>query len=109
MKSAKTVFYVICLLYIGASFIFIFFHDKIFDLFDRRTLNFLKIWMIAGLVIFLLEIIWENLALSSRRREANRLKKEIETLKAKIYDMEEKERGNDKALKSFESSLKPKE
>ncbi len=109
MKSAKTFFYVICLLYIATSFVFIFFHDRIFDLFDRSTLNFLKIWAVVGLVIFLLEIIWESLTLSNRRREANKLRKEIESLKAKIYDMEEKEREDEKAMKSFESSLKPKQ
>ena len=109
MKSVKTFFYVICLLYIGASFVFIFFHDQIFDLFDRSVLSFLKIWMVVGLALFLLEILWENLTLSSRKREANKLKKDIESLKAKIYDMEEKEREHDKALKSFENSLKPKQ
>lgn len=109
MKNAKTFFYIICLLYIAASFVFIFFHERIFDLFDRSTLDFLKIWAVAGLVIFLLEIVWGNVTLSNRKREANKLKKDIESLKAKIYDMEEKERGNEKALKAFENSLKPKQ
>lgn len=109
MKSVKTFFYVICLLYIATSFVFIFFHERVFDLFDRSTLNFLKIWAVAGLVIFLLEIIWGSLTLGNRKREANKLKKDIESLKAKIYDMEEKDRENEKALKAFENSLKPKQ
>ena len=109
MKSAKTFFYIISLLYIATSFVFVFLHERILDLFDQRVLNFLKIWIVVGLAFFLMEIIWEKLSLNSRRREANRLQKEIASLKAKMYDMEEKERENEKALKSFESSLKSKE
>lgn len=109
MKSVKTFFYVFCLLYIATSVAFAFFHESIFDLFDRSTLNFLKIWAVCGLAIFLVEIFWGSLTLNSRKREANKLRKDIESLKAKIYDLEEKEREHEKALKSFENSLKPKQ
>lgn len=83
--------------------------DKLFDeLGIQRTLNFFKNWAIFGLVLFLLELLVGSLSLHNRRKDINRLEKEIEALKAKIYDMEEKDRAVDQSIKAFEGSLKPK-
>lgn len=109
MKNPKSLLFIIYLLFIGISLIFIFFTDAIFDQIGiQKTLNFLKYWAIFGLILFFLEILISNFALKRRRKEIDKLQKENNSLKAKIYDMENSERDVDKSLKSFGNSLKPK-
>lgn len=109
MKKPKAFLYIIYLLFIGLSLVFIFFTDSIFDQFGiQKTLNFLQYWAIFGIVLFLFEIIYSNMSLQSRRSENNRLKKENESLKARIYDIEAKDREVDESMKSFGNSLKTK-
>lgn len=109
MKRSKIFLYVIYLLFIGLSFVFIFFTNRMFDEWGiQKTLNFLKYWAMFGLGLFLLEILVENIALGRRKNKISRLEKENESLKAKIYDLEEKDRAVDQSIKAFEGSLKPK-
>lgn len=109
MKNPKTFFYLIYFLFIGISLVFIFFTDAIFEQIGiQKTLNFLKYWALFGLALFLVEILNSNLALKSKRKEISRLKKDNESLKARIYDIEEKDREVDQSLKSFGDSLKSK-
>lgn len=109
MKNPKAIFYLIYSLFIGISLIFIFFTDAIFEQMGiQSTLNFLRYWAIFGLVLFAIEILNSNLALKSKRKQIGRLQKDNESLKAKIYDIEERDREVDKSLKSFGNSLKSK-
>lgn len=109
MKKPKAFLYIIYLLFIGLSLVFIFFTDSIFDQFGiQKTLNFLQYWAIFGIVLFLFEIIYSNMSLRNKRSENNRLRKENESLKARIYDIEAKDREVDESMKSFGNSLKTK-
>lgn len=109
MKNPKAFFYLIYFLFIGISLVFIFFTDAIFEQMGiQRTLNFLKYWAIFGIILFLVEILSSNLALKRKRKEIAKVQNDNASLKAKIYDMEEKEREVDQSLKSFGNSLKSK-
>lgn len=110
MKKPKIFLYILYLLFIGLSIAFILYTDRLFDeLGIQKTLRFLKNWAVFGLALFLISILVENLSLRNRRKEISRLKKENEALKAKIYDLEEKDRKVDQSIKAFEGSLKPKD
>lgn len=107
MKKPKAFLYVLYLLFIGISLVFIFFTEKIFDQVGiQKTLHFLQYWAIFGLALFLFEIIYSNMSLQNRKRENNKLRKENESLKATIYDLEAKDREVDQSMKSFGDSLK---
>lgn len=109
MKKPKAFLYIIYLLFIGISLLFIFFTDAIFDQVGiQKTLDFLQYWAIFGLVLFLFEIIYSNMSLQNRKSENNRLRKENESLKARIYDIEARDREVDESMKSFGNSLKTK-
>ncbi len=109
MKNPKALFYLVYFLFIGISLVFVFFTDAIFEQIGiQKTLNFLRYWAIFGLALFLLEILNSRLALKRKRKEIARLQKDNDSLKAKIYDMEEKDREVDQSLKSFGNSLKSK-
>lgn len=109
MKKPRLFLYVVYLLFISLSFAFILFTDELFDEFGiQKTLNFLRGWSIFGLCLFLFSILAGNYMLRRSRKISEKLEKENEHLKAKIYDMEEKNREVDNSLKSFENSLNPK-
>lgn len=107
MKNSKSLLFIIYLLFIGISLIFIFFTDAIFDQIGiQKTLDFLKYWAVFGLILFLFQILISNFSLQNRRKEIDKLQKENNSLKAKIYDIENRDRDLDKSLKSFGNSLK---
>ena len=109
MKNPKAFFYLIYFLFIGISLVFVFFTDAIFNQMGiQKTLNFLRYWAVFGLALFLIEILNSNLALKRKRKEIARLNNDNASLKAKIYDMDEREKEVDQSLKSFGSTLKSK-
>ena len=110
MIMTKKILYISYIIYIIVSFGFILFTDSLFDQVGiQNTIDFLKYWSAFGLFLFLIEIVSENVFLKKRQNEIKRLKKENETLKAKIYDIEEKDREIDSSINAFEKSLKSKE
>ncbi len=109
MKNPKAFFYLVYFLFIGISLVFVFFTEAIFNQMGiQKTLNFLRYWAVFGLALFLIEILNSNLALKRKRKEIARLNNDNASLKAKIYDMDEREKEVDQSLKSFGSTLKSK-
>src|SRR5690606_25023029 len=107
MKNPKAFFYLVYFLFIGISLVFVFFIEAIFNQMGiQKTLNFLRYWAVFGLALFLIEILNSNLALKRKRKEIARLNNDNASLKAKIYDMDEREKEVEQSLKSFGSTLK---
>lgn len=107
MKKFKIVIYTIFFLFLVASVLFALFTERMFDQFGMlKFLRFLEIWAWVGMGLFVLEWIVENLHVKRLKGKNSKLEREKETLKVRLFDLEEEKRG--KSLKNVDDSLKKK-
>lgn len=109
MKKFKNIFYLILALYVVATIIFITNTDAMFDRFGIYSfINFLQVWVIIGLFLLVAEVIVENLHIRRLQHKMKTLDDELTKTKIKFYDREVERDENEKSIKAFESTLKPK-
>ena len=101
MKGLKTFFYVNYALFILASLLIFFYTAQFQDFIGvGNFMLFMKIWAAIGIILMV--VIWlvtyfQNFSLS---RRADKLEKERNEIKAKLYDQEE---SSDKAAEAIEA------
>ncbi len=87
MKALKNFIYILYALFIVLSILLIFFDEAILGLFNvANDPEFWKGWLILALLLFILDIIVENIHLAARQREMARLQRELDKVKARYYD-----------------------
>lgn len=121
MKKFKTIFYGIYILYFVISAFIAFYYEKIVLHWDWDWISTwtglirLVLHMGAiGTILFVTEIIIENIHLATKRSKIKSLEREIVDLKAKLYDKASNEAApslpaEDPVQESNETSEKPKE
>ncbi len=87
MKALKNFTYILYALFIVLSILLIFFDEAILGLFNvANDPEFWKGWLILALLLFVFDIIVENIHLAARQREMARLQRELDKVKARYYD-----------------------
>ncbi|MDJ1502263.1 hypothetical protein [Xanthocytophaga agilis] len=87
MKSFKPFLYVIYTLLFLCTLLMAYLNDSIVATFTIEKVNqFWIYWAILGFVLLMLESVFENIHISSVRRKHEKLNRENNELKAKLYD-----------------------
>jgi membrane protein implicated in regulation of membrane protease activity len=91
MKRSRIIFYVIFALFHIGAFIFTIAlaRDSSFLMSMFSWVPYFKWVTLAGLVFVLIDVIWSWASAKERRREKEALAHEVNTLKAKLFDMQE--------------------
>lgn len=91
MKQGRIIFYVIFLLFHVGAFIFTVYLAK-----DSNFLMSMFSWVpyfswvtFLGIVLVIIDFIWSWASAKQRQRERDALAHEVNTLKAKLFDMQE--------------------
>jgi hypothetical protein len=94
MNQRRRIFFAIFGLYHLLIFFFVIYVESRKDLGDLLSLyNQLKLFKygaLLGVVLFLIDVIWNFIEQRSNKREHETLRLENNTLKAKVYDIQQK-------------------
>lgn len=91
MKKNRIIFYLLFVLFHIGAFIFTVAlgNDSGFLMSMFSWVPYFKWVTLAGLVLVLIDFIWSWAAVKDRQREREALQHEVNTLKAKLFDMQE--------------------
>ena len=93
MNQRRRIFFAIFGLYHLFIFIFVIYVESRKDLSDLLSLyNSLKLFKygaLLGVVLFAIDVIWNFVELRAARKEHETLRHENNTLKAKVYDLQQ--------------------
>lgn len=91
MKKNRVIFYLIFALFHIGAFIFTvtLANDSGFLMKMFRWVPYFKWVTLFGLVLVIIDFIWSWAAVKDRQREKDALMHEVNTLKAKLFDMQE--------------------
>lgn len=118
MKKVRTVLVVLSALYVVLSVIFLLNFDSIFSDFNvLKKINYLQAWIVAAIVLLTALIIAGGLYIRSLKSRYRKLEKEHNTVKGRVYEIEEErkaeiarqqaeEEDTERKLEAFNSSLK---
>jgi len=94
MNQRRRIFFAIFGLYQLLIFLFVIYVESRKDLSDLLSLynqvKLFKYGALLGVVLFLIDVIWHFLETRNANREHETLRHENNTLKAKVYDLQQK-------------------
>jgi len=106
MKKLKLVLYIIVIIYVIATVLLVINQDVVINRFGfGDSINYLIIWLLVGLCLFIAEFALQTIHVGKLKKEINRLEKDNLNLKAKLFDQEEERKEVDRSIHSFEDSL----
>ena len=108
MKKIKLILYILIAIYLAITVLLVINQDMVLDRFNIgiiQTINYLTTWLAFGMVLFLLEVIVENIHITRLKRKLSRIEKDNLNLKAKLFDQEEEKKEFDRNIQSFEDSI----
>ena len=118
MKKVRTILVVLSAIYIALTIIFLLNDESLFNTFNLLTLiDYLQAWMVVGLVLLAATIIVGTLYIRSLKSRYNKLEKEHDKVKGRVFEIEEErkaelarqkaeEEETERKLEAFNSSLK---
>lgn len=101
MKKNRVIFYLIFALFHIGAFVFtiVLANDSGFLMKMFRWVPYFKWVTLLGIVLLIIDFIWSWAAAKDRQREKDALMHEVNTLKAKLFDMQEEKSKNASAPK----------
>lgn len=118
MKKVRTVIVVLSTIYVVLTIIFLLNFDSLFSDFNiLKKINYLQGWIVASVVLLSALIIAGGLYMRSLKSRYKKLEKEHDTVKGRVYEIEEErkaeiarqkaeEEETERKLEAFNSSLK---
>lgn len=94
MKQRRLIFFTIFGLYHIAIFFFVIYVESRKDLSDLLSLHskltLFKYGALLGMALFLVDVVWNFIEQGAAKNEHEALRHENNTLKAKVYDLQQK-------------------
>lgn len=118
MKKVRTVLVVLSAIYVVLTIIFLLNDDSLFNNFNLLSLiDYLQAWIVVGLVLLTAVIVVGTLYIRSLKKRYDKLEKEHNLVKSRVYEIEEErkaeiarqkeeEEETERKLKAFNVSLK---
>lgn len=96
MKQINTIFQLLVAVFFAIALIFFLAFDTLKDTFGIRELTAGKvvIWLLVGLILYLISWALDNVYINGLRKDIRRLELDKNDLKAKLYDIEQGSRIN---------------
>jgi hypothetical protein len=91
MKQINTIFQLLVAVYFAIALIFFLAFDTVKDTFGIRelTAGTVVIWLLVGLVLYLISWALDNVYINGLNKDIRRLELDKNELKAKLYDIEQ--------------------
>ncbi|MDN3668687.1 hypothetical protein QWY93_05030 [Echinicola jeungdonensis] len=92
MKKVTSIFQLLLALFFGVALVFFLAFDSVRNGFgiQELTAGNVVVWLLVGLVLFLISWFFQSMYTSSLNRKIKRLELERNEIKAKLYDLEKK-------------------
>ena len=91
MKQINTIFQLLVALFFAVALVFFLAFDSVKNAFNIQELTAGKvvIWLLVGLVLFLISWALDNVYINGLKKDIRRLELDKNDLKAKLYDIEQ--------------------
>lgn len=91
MKQINTIFQLLVALFFAVALVFFLAFDSVKNAFNIQELTAGKvvIWLLVGLVLFLISWALDNVYINGLKKDIKRLELDKNDLKAKLYDIEQ--------------------